>query len=119
MLALLLIYAFTAPLLIVAFVDRLWLAIVIDIVSVQSYWVLNEVARDLEDPFVYPPNDLALCHIQVSLLSTCSKLRGLSRCRESHSQVLEHSCQSAISANTCLDCQQTMSTCSADAVPVQ
>ena len=61
-------YAFTAPLLIVAFVDRLWLAILIDIISVQSYWTLNEVARDLEDPFVYPPNDLALCHIQVSLL---------------------------------------------------
>ena len=90
-------YAFTAPLLIVAFVERLWLAILIDIISVQSYWTLNEVARDLEDPFVYPPNDLALCHIQVSLLSTC---------------------QSATLATPCLDCQRTMSTCFTDAVPV-
>ena len=64
-LLLLLMFAFTAPLLIVAYVKRMWLAILLDLISVQSYLVLNEVARDLEDPFVFEPNDLPLARIQV------------------------------------------------------
>lgn len=33
-----------------------------------TYWALNEVARDLEDPFIYDPNDLPLARIQVEFL---------------------------------------------------
>jgi len=51
---------------VVAFVKKLWLAILIDIIAVQSYFSLNEVATDLEDPFVYPPNELPLPRIQVT-----------------------------------------------------
>lgn len=65
MLLLLILYAFTLPLLVAAFVNKLWLAILIDIIAVQSYFALNEVARDLEDPFVYEPNDLPMARIQV------------------------------------------------------
>lgn len=50
---------------IVAFVDAMWLAIIVDFCAVQSYWAMNEVARDLEDPFVYDPNDLPLARYQV------------------------------------------------------
>lgn len=64
-LLLLILYAFTLPLLVAAFVNQLWLAILIDIIAVQSYFALNEVARDLEDPFVYEPNDLPMARIQV------------------------------------------------------
>ena len=28
------------------------------------FWILNEVARDLESPFVFPPNDLPLARMQ-------------------------------------------------------
>jgi hypothetical protein len=51
-LLLLVAYAFTLPLLLVAFINKLWLAILIDVISVQSFFALNEVARDLE---VNPP----------------------------------------------------------------
>lgn len=65
MLLLLVLYAFTLPLLVAAFVNMLWLAILIDIIAVQSFFALNEVARDLEDPFVYEPNDLPMARLQV------------------------------------------------------
>ena len=53
------------PLIIVAFVHRMWIGLLINFLSVQSYWSLNEVARDLEDPFVYDPNHLPLARYQV------------------------------------------------------
>ena len=31
----------------------------------QTYWAMNEVARDLEDCFLYEPNDLPLARLQV------------------------------------------------------
>lgn len=33
--------------------------------AVLTYWALNEVARDLEDPYIYDPNDLPLARHQV------------------------------------------------------
>ena len=66
-LVLLLIFAGTLPLMVVAFIDKLWLAVIIDFFSVQAYWALNEVARDVEDPWVYEPNDLPLARLQVQL----------------------------------------------------
>ena len=64
-LVMLLLYAITVPLVVVAFVDSMWMGIVVNFICVQSYWCLNEVARDLEDPFVYDPNDLPLSRYQV------------------------------------------------------
>lgn len=61
----LIFYALTVPLVIVAFINSTWIGLVINFLSVQSYWCLNEVARDLEDPFVYDPNDLPLARYQV------------------------------------------------------
>jgi predicted membrane chloride channel (bestrophin family) len=29
----------------------------LNILSVATYWAINEVARDLEDPFILDPND--------------------------------------------------------------
>ncbi|KAK9827509.1 hypothetical protein WJX74_006552 [Apatococcus lobatus] len=66
-LVLLIIFAGTLPLMVVAFIDKLWLAITIDFFSVQAYWALNEVARDVEDPWVYEPNDLPLARLQYQL----------------------------------------------------
>lgn len=66
-LVMLLLYAITAPLVVVAFVDSMWMGIVVNFICIQSYWCLNEVARDLEDPFVYDPNDLPLSRYQVWL----------------------------------------------------
>lgn len=32
--------------------------------AVLTYWALNEVARDLEDCFLYDPNDAPLARLQ-------------------------------------------------------
>lgn len=64
-LVMLIMYAISVPLVVVAFVDSTWIGIVVNFFCVQSYWCLNEVARDLEDPFVYEPNDLPLARYQV------------------------------------------------------
>lgn len=61
----LIFYALTAPLVVVAFINSTWIGLFINFLSVQSYWCLNEVARDLEDPFVYDPNDLPPARYQV------------------------------------------------------
>ncbi len=64
-LVMLIMYAISVPLVVVAFVDSTWMGIVVNFFCVQSYWCLNEVARDLEDPFIYDPNDLPLASYQV------------------------------------------------------
>ncbi|KAL0045047.1 hypothetical protein WJX82_006316 [Trebouxia sp. C0006] len=63
-LVMLIMYAISVPLVVVAFVDSTWMGIVVNFFCVQSYWCLNEVARDLEDPFIYDPNDLPLARYQ-------------------------------------------------------
>ncbi|KAK9805550.1 hypothetical protein WJX72_004682 [[Myrmecia] bisecta] len=60
----LLMFALTVPVLIIGFVHRLWLALLLDFICVQAYWALNEVARDIEDPFILDPNDLPLARLQ-------------------------------------------------------
>lgn len=60
----LLVYALTLPFVISAYVSAPLLAVVLDMISVVTYYVLNEVARDLEDPFLYDPNDLPLANYQ-------------------------------------------------------
>lgn len=66
--ALLVVFALSFPLLVVSYSKTMWLALVVDIIGVQSFFALNEVARDLEDPFVFEPNDIPLAYMQVCLL---------------------------------------------------
>lgn len=79
-LVMLILYAVSVPLVVVAFVDSTWMGIVVNFICVQSYWCLNEVARDLEDPFVYDPNDLPLSRYQVLKLSLLHVLLHYSTC---------------------------------------
>jgi hypothetical protein len=60
MVVLLVMYTFSCPLLIVAYVSSEWLAVMLSCISVCTYWTINEVARDLEDPFLYEPNEFPL-----------------------------------------------------------
>eukprot|EP01023_Acetabularia_acetabulum_P020213 TRINITY_DN20429_c0_g2_i1.p1 TRINITY_DN20429_c0_g2~~TRINITY_DN20429_c0_g2_i1.p1 ORF type:complete len:458 (+),score=86.68 TRINITY_DN20429_c0_g2_i1:226-1599(+) len=60
----LIIYTVTVPFVIGAFIKSVWLAAVVTFIAVLTYWTLNEVARDLEDPFWYDPNDLPLSYYQ-------------------------------------------------------
>ena len=61
---LLVIYTITVPLLIIAYVNSTALATALSVISAATYWALNEVARDTEDPFMYEPNDLPLATLQ-------------------------------------------------------
>lgn len=79
---LLVLHSFLAPILIVAYIRTTWLAVVLSVVSVVTYWALNEVARDMEDPFLYEPNELPLAKQQydfnTALLGTGQSRRPLS-----------------------------------------
>eukprot|EP00210_Caulerpa_lentillifera_P008030 g7667.t1 len=57
-------FAATAPFVITAFVPEPALAVALDVILVVTSYALNEVARDLEDPFLYDPNDLPLATYQ-------------------------------------------------------
>lgn len=81
MLILLILYALIVPLImiIVTFVNCVWIGLIVNFLSVQSYWSLNEVARDLENPFVYDPNayDLPLTRCEVICCSSAMQRRAV------------------------------------------
>jgi predicted membrane chloride channel (bestrophin family) len=56
----LLVFSLLTPLCCVAWTSELWVALVMDAASTFAFTAMNEVATDLEDPFVGPPNNLAL-----------------------------------------------------------
>ncbi|GAB4814316.1 hypothetical protein N2152v2_001362 [Parachlorella kessleri] len=62
--AFLLMYTLTIPVMMAAYIKQVWLGVVLTFISVLTYWALNEVARDLEDPYIYDPNDLPLARHQ-------------------------------------------------------
>jgi hypothetical protein len=64
---LLFMFALTAPCLVCAFTDTVYTAMIVSFMTVHTYHMLNEVARDLEDPFDYHPNELPLSHLQFRL----------------------------------------------------
>jgi predicted membrane chloride channel (bestrophin family) len=72
----LVVFSLTLPLLMVSWLRTVWLACLMDFVTVFCFWILNEVARDLESPFVFPPNDLPLARMQYNfnerLLAACA-----------------------------------------------
>ncbi len=54
------VFAFTTPIMVVAWTADLWVALLMDAISVFSFFAMNEVACDLEDPFIGAPNNLPL-----------------------------------------------------------
>ncbi|CAD7698439.1 unnamed protein product [Ostreobium quekettii] len=62
--AVLLVFAVTLPLVTAAFIRNTPLAVVIAFISTWAHYALNEVSQDLEDPFIYEPNDLPMVQQQ-------------------------------------------------------
>ena len=60
----LLCFAFVMPLCMVAWMADLWSAVLLDAIVVFSFTTMNEVAIELEDPFVNQPNAIALATLQ-------------------------------------------------------
>jgi len=60
----LMIYTLTVPLLMWIWVKSAWFGALLAFIATFTYWTLNEIARDLEDPFLYEPNDLPLVRMQ-------------------------------------------------------
>lgn len=65
-LVLLVLHMLSVPLLMAAWIDETWLVFLMAFLSVWTYWTLNEVARDLEDPFLHDPNELPFPALQHS-----------------------------------------------------
>lgn len=55
----------------------MWFGVPLCVVSVQIFWALNEVSRELEDPFLFEPYELPLSHLH-SAAALRSLLRRLS-----------------------------------------
>lgn len=64
---LLLVYSLTVPIVMAAWLDSYWMVCGLTFVATWSYFAINEVNRDLEDPFLYDPNDLPLTAFQADL----------------------------------------------------
>lgn len=60
----LLLYVVSLPFMVAVCMTRQWLACIVTFMSTITHWATNEVARDLEDPFVYDPNDLPSSRLQ-------------------------------------------------------
>ena len=59
-----LVFAVILPIVSAAAIDQWGLAMSITFISVLTHFSLYELARDLEDPFIYDPNDLPLARNQ-------------------------------------------------------
>eukprot|EP00201_Polytomella_parva_P014398 CAMPEP_0175066072 /NCGR_PEP_ID=MMETSP0052_2-20121109/16296_1 /TAXON_ID=51329 ORGANISM="Polytomella parva, Strain SAG 63-3" /NCGR_SAMPLE_ID=MMETSP0052_2 /ASSEMBLY_ACC=CAM_ASM_000194 /LENGTH=319 /DNA_ID=CAMNT_0016332715 /DNA_START=461 /DNA_END=1420 /DNA_ORIENTATION=- len=57
----------TLPFVTVTFLEQSWIGIMMSFMTVMTYWSLNEVATEMEDPFGYDPNDLPLSCFQYDL----------------------------------------------------
>lgn len=75
----LLLYTFTVPIVISAYITADWLAFILTVFAVMTYHALNEVARDLEDPFIYDPNDLPMARHQWAFNERILALSGTKR----------------------------------------
>ena len=57
-------FSFVMPLCMVAWMAELWSAVLLDAIVVFSFTAMNEVAIELEDPFVNQPHAIALATLQ-------------------------------------------------------
>ena len=60
----LIVFAFVMPLCMVAWMADLWSAVLLDAIVVFAFTAANEVAIELEDPFINQPHAIALATIQ-------------------------------------------------------
>jgi hypothetical protein len=80
----LIIFTLTLPLLLLAYVPNPALAVVLCVLTVGTYWSVNEVARDVEDPFLYGAS-------HTTQVRMCSAHAGLGTCtRWAHSLLCRH-----------------------------
>mmetsp|Transcript_31456 Transcript_31456/g.57132 ORF Transcript_31456/g.57132 Transcript_31456/m.57132 type:complete len:411 (-) Transcript_31456:850-2082(-) len=63
----LVIMTITLPFVTVTFLKQSWIGVMMSFVTILTYWSLNEVANEMEDPFGYDPNDLPLSCFQYDL----------------------------------------------------
>eukprot|EP00892_Ulva_mutabilis_P004192 jgi/Ulvmu1/2144/UM129_0003.1 len=63
----LLLFCLTLPIIVVAFARHPYVAAVVTFIAAHTHVMLNEVARDIEDPFHYDPNELPLPQMQYKL----------------------------------------------------
>jgi predicted membrane chloride channel (bestrophin family) len=61
------IFLCSLPFIVIDFATSCTVSVLTTFVSVQTYIMLNEVARDMEDPFLYDPNQLPLPQLQYKL----------------------------------------------------
>jgi len=66
-LLLLVLFAVSMPVLVAALITETWVGAVFCYFATTTYWALNEIARDIEDPFLYDPNHLPLSWLQYKL----------------------------------------------------
>ena len=59
----LVLFAFFCPCIMVAYLSEIWLVVSLNFITTWIYFGVNEVSRELEDPFTYDPNDLPLTRI--------------------------------------------------------
>lgn len=59
-LLLVVLFVIMLPFVVAAYIGPTWAACVGNFFCVLSYWALHEVSYDIEEPFVYDPNDLPL-----------------------------------------------------------
>jgi hypothetical protein len=62
----LVIFAFSCPIVMVSWSGSLWTAVLMNALAVSSFWSLNEVSVDMEDPFIGPPNNICLARLQAA-----------------------------------------------------
>eukprot|EP00892_Ulva_mutabilis_P004197 jgi/Ulvmu1/2149/UM129_0008.1 len=63
----LLLFTLAAPVAIVGFINNAVVSTILTFMAVATHVMLNEVASDIEDPFVYDPNELPLPQMQYKL----------------------------------------------------
>jgi len=61
---LMIFFSITAPIMFIGYVQDLWMTTLLSACASATYSGLNEVARDIEDCFIYDPNELPLVRLQ-------------------------------------------------------
>jgi predicted membrane chloride channel (bestrophin family) len=78
-LGLLCIYALSVPVVVVAWVKQRSAKVLLTFIAVWGYFAINEVNRELEDPFLHGPNDLPLPTLQADFNNRLQSLDARNR----------------------------------------
>jgi len=91
----LILYTISVPFLMWHYVAVVWLSCTMTFLASFTYWVLHEVARDLEDPFLYEPNELPLSRFQFLFNQRLTVLRGMAGSSRNLPEPLSKVCKRA------------------------